>query len=213
VFRDGDPPPFGTRIPLRRGVVHARVEAPGIGAVDVLVAHFKSSRPVPARDASGRELAATSTHMRAEAAARSLVWRTAEALFVRDLVDRVILPADAERRVAVVGDLNDLPSSTAVRTVRGEGDGELFDCAAGVDERARFSTLHEGRPSQIDHVLASAALYARLQAAHFLNAGLHEHMALGGVAGDPERGGRGAEEYEELPTVDSDHAPLVTRFG
>ncbi|HEY6459107.1 MAG TPA: endonuclease/exonuclease/phosphatase family protein, partial [Polyangiaceae bacterium] len=43
VFRVGDPPPFGARIPLRRGVVHARVDAPGLGLLDVLVAHFKSS--------------------------------------------------------------------------------------------------------------------------------------------------------------------------
>jgi endonuclease/exonuclease/phosphatase family metal-dependent hydrolase len=213
VFREGDPPPFGARIPLRRGVVHARVEAPGIGPVDILVAHFKSSRPVPARDASGRELVASSAHMRAEAAARSLVWRTAEALFVRGLVDRVISPAPSEARVAVVGDLNDVPGSAAVRAVRGEGEGALFDCAAGVDEKERFSTLHEGRPSQIDHVLASAALFARLQKAHFLNGGLHAHPALAGVAGDPQAGARGAQEYEELPTVDSDHAPLVTRFG
>jgi endonuclease/exonuclease/phosphatase family metal-dependent hydrolase len=206
VFRDGDPPPFGARIPLRRGIVHARVDAPGLGVVDVLVAHFKSSRPVPARDAAGRELPATSAHMRSEAVVRSLVWRAAEALYVRRLVDDV-LTADADARVAVVGDLNDVPGSPAVRAVQGEGAGALFDCAAGVDAKARFSAMHEGRRTQIDHVLASAALHARLQDARFLNADLREHAP---VRPPPGAGPGGAVEP---PTVDSDHAPLVTRFG
>src|SRR5262249_16695174 len=46
VFWDGDPAPFGSRIPLRRGVVHARLSAKGLGLVDVLVVHFKSARRV-----------------------------------------------------------------------------------------------------------------------------------------------------------------------
>ena len=206
VFQDGDPTPFGTRIPLRRGVVHARVDAPGLGLVHVLVVHFKSSRSVPARDASGRELPATNARMRSEATLRSLVWRAAEALYVRGLVDDVLAP-DPDARVAVVGDLNDVPGSPAVRAVRGDGPGSLFDCAAGVDAEARFSAMHEGRRTQIDHVLASANLYARLQAARFLNAELREHAPV-----RPPPGGAPRVAVEP-PTVDSDHAPLVTRFG
>jgi len=206
VFQDGDPAPFGARIPLRRGIVHVRVDAPGLGLVDVLVAHFKSSRPVPARDASGRELPARSAHMRSEAAVRSVVWRAAEALYVRSLVDEV-LAATPDARVAVVGDLNDVPGSLAVRTVQGEGAGELLDCAAGVDATARFSAMHDGRRTQIDHVLASAGLYSRLQGARFLNADLREHAPVRPLAG----GGSGGTV--EPPTTDSDHAPLVTRFG
>jgi len=206
VFQDGDPTPFGTRIPLRRGVVHARVDAPGLGLVHVLVVHFKSSRSVPARDASGRELPATNARMRSEATLRSLVWRAAEALFVRGLVDEVLAP-DPDARVAVVGDLNDVPGSPVVRAVRGDGAGELFDCAAGVDAQVRFSAMHDGRRTQIDHVLASANLYRRLQMARFLNAELREHAPVRPPPGDAPRGA------VEPPTVDSDHAPLVTRFG
>jgi endonuclease/exonuclease/phosphatase family metal-dependent hydrolase len=203
VFRQGDPPPFGARIPLRRGVVHARIDVPGLGPVDVLVAHFKSSRPVAARDAAGRELPATSAHMRSEGAVRSQVWRAAEALYVRDRVDQAMSRAGADARVAVVGDLNDLPDSSVLRALRGEEDGELFDCSSRVQARARFSSLHEGRPCQIDHVLASAHLYARLETARFLNAELREHA--------PVRDGNDASG-EPAPTVDSDHAPLVTCF-
>jgi endonuclease/exonuclease/phosphatase family metal-dependent hydrolase len=205
-FREGDPPPFGARIPLRRGVVHARVAAPGTGEVDVLVAHFKSSRPVAARDADGAERPAVTARARAEGALRSLVWRAAEALHVRSIVDAILVRSPAAH-VAVVGDLNDGPDSIVARILRADRDDRgkdrgdhLLDCAARVEASARYSALHEGRRSQIDHILASAGLYARLESAAFLNADLREHPA-------PDAAGN------ESPTVDSDHAPLVARFG
>jgi endonuclease/exonuclease/phosphatase family metal-dependent hydrolase len=197
VYQAGDPPPFGRRIPLRRGVVHARVDAEGIGPVDVLVVHFKSPRPVAARDTSAREVEPRSPREIAEGALRSLVWRAAEALHVRGIVDG-LLASDARARVAVVGDLNDLPGSVVVRTLMSDGDGALLDCAAGVPTDRRFSAVHAGGRIQIDHVLASQPLYARLAAARFVNATLREHLV-------PPDG-------SEPPTVDSDHAPLVVRF-
>jgi endonuclease/exonuclease/phosphatase family metal-dependent hydrolase len=197
VYRTGDPRPFGQRIPLRRGVVHARVEAAGLGPVDVLVAHFKSSRAVPLRDASGRDVEPGSPREVAEGALRSLVWRAAEALHVRGIVD-ALLAARPGSLVAAMGDLNDVPASVVVRTVRGDGDGALLDCAARIPPEHRFSSIHASARTQIDHVLASQSLYARMTAARFVNETLREHTV-------PPDG-------DEPPTVDSDHAPLVVRF-
>jgi endonuclease/exonuclease/phosphatase family metal-dependent hydrolase len=210
VFAEGDPAPFGSRIPLRRGVVHARVEGQTwAGPVDVLVAHFKSPRPVPARLAGGATVEPRTARERAEGALRSLVWRAAEALYVRGLVD-ALLAADRTARVAVLGDLNDVPDSPVVSTLRGSrdsgdgggsrdgGDGILLDCAAAVPEARRFSAMHDGRRAQIDHVLATASLYAHLREARFLNDELREHVFRDGEV--------------EAPTIDSDHAPLVARF-
>jgi endonuclease/exonuclease/phosphatase family metal-dependent hydrolase len=199
VFREGDPLPFGSRIPLRRGVVHAQVLAPGIGPVDVLVGHFKSALPVALRDASGNEIAPASVRARSEGALRSVVWRAAEALFVRGLVDE-ILAAGRGAHVAVMGDFNDVPESLVLNLLRGEGEGALFDCTRAVAPATRFSVFHDGRPMQIDHVLATANLFGRVAKARFVNADLRDHGAfeLGGV--------------EEPQTVDSDHAPLVVRF-
>src|SRR5256885_1158299 len=42
-FFEGDPEPFATRIPLRRGIVHVRVDAGALGEVDAVTAHFKSN--------------------------------------------------------------------------------------------------------------------------------------------------------------------------
>jgi endonuclease/exonuclease/phosphatase family metal-dependent hydrolase len=198
VFREGDPEPFGTRIPLRRGVVHVRIDVPRMGGVDVLVAHFKSAHAVPLRDESGSEIEPKTAGDRAEGMLRTLVWRGAEALYVRGLVDDV-LAAEPDARVAVVGDLNDGPSSPVVRALRGEGQGQLFDCTEGIEPAARFSILYRGGPAQIDHVLVTANLHARLAEARFLNAELRDHGPF-----DPA--------VEGAFTVDSDHAPLVVRF-
>lgn len=196
IFAAGDPPPFGARIPLRRGIVHARVDT-GVGQVDVLVGHFKSSRPVGVRDASGREMAPRTAREAAEAQLRSLVWRAAEALYVRGLVDE-ILAARPDARVAVVGDFNDVPDSAVLRCLRGtttEGRGALADCTTGVDPSRQFSCVHGGGRVQIDHVLASESLRALLVDARFFNEALRVH-------------GEG-----DVLAADSDHAPLLVRFG
>jgi endonuclease/exonuclease/phosphatase family metal-dependent hydrolase len=206
VFQLGDPEPFGARIPLRRGVVVARL-ASTLGPVRVMVVHFKSPLPVSLRDAAGVAVAPTTARARAEGVLRGLVWRAAEALHARKLVDDALV-AEPDAHVAVVGDFNDGPESSVVRVLRGErGDqgvpgqreGELFDCAAEIPSEARFSVLHGGAPARIDHVLATERLRARVVGARFLNAALRDHGDF-----DPER--------EELPTADSDHAALVVRF-
>jgi predicted extracellular nuclease len=176
--------------------VHARLQAPE-RTFDAVVVHFKSPRPVALRDAAGREIEPVTARARAEGVLRSLVWRAAEALHARGIVDD-LLAADPRALVAVMGDLNDLPGSPVVRALQGDGDGSLLDCASIVPIEERFSAIHAGRRIQIDHVLATAALYARLRSGRFLNAGLREHEF-------PPDG-------DEPPTVDSDHAPLVVRF-
>jgi len=205
VFREGDPPPFGARLPLRRGVVHARVDAGAARLIDVFVAHFKSARPVRARDASGIELGPSSARERAEGQLRSLIWRAGEGLFVRGRVDEV-LAGDPDARIAVVGDLNDEPGSWAVRAVCSEGQGALLDACASIPAELRYSCLHGGRRIQIDHVLVTAGLHARIQAARIDNADLRQHEPL------PEAR-PAAQAVQETPTIDSDHAPVIVQFG
>jgi predicted extracellular nuclease len=172
--------------------------------VDVLVAHFKSSRPVPARDAAGVAQPAVTPRERAEGFLRSLVWRAAEALYVRGLVD-AILAARPDALVAAVGDFNDVAGSPVLRALRGAGGdadtrGQLLDCTTEIDPMRRFSHFHQGHPAQIDHVVATLELRRRVLEARFLNDALRAHDPL------PADG-------DETPTVDSDHAPLVVRFG
>lgn len=196
-FVVGDPPPFGARIPLRRAVVHARVDGGAMGPIDVLVVHFKSNRSIPLRDATGAALLPTTGRAFAEGNVRSLVCRAAEALFVRGLVDE-LLEGDPTRHVVVAGDLNDHAASLVVQTVAGGGAGALVRCAEKVPAAARFSILRYGAPQQIDHVLATPGLHSRVTAVRFLNEGLRDHSCF----------------TEEMPaSPDSDHAALVVSFA
>ncbi len=193
-FGVNDSSPFGPRIPLRRGIVHARVQARGLGDVDVLVVHFKSGRPVALLDGAELPIVPVTEREYAEGMLRALASRASEALFVRGIVDG-LLANDSSAKVAVVGDMNDVPGSLPVRIVCGRS---LVPCDASVAQDARWSILHHGTKQQLDHVLASRELAAKAASATFLNDGLRDHSLL-----DPDG----------PTTPDSDHAPLVVRFA
>jgi endonuclease/exonuclease/phosphatase family metal-dependent hydrolase len=199
VFYEGDPPPFGARIPLRRGIVHARVEAGALGLLDLLVLHFKSNRAVPLKSVRGDVPPVTSRDY-AEGHLRTGVWRSAEALFVRGLVDDLAARAPGGH-VAVAGDFNDRPGSSVVRVVSGGGPEALRSCAELIPERARFSILHDGKAQEIDHLLVTPLLRERLQTARFLNEELRDHGAYA------------KERTDAPPLPESDHAPLVATFA
>jgi endonuclease/exonuclease/phosphatase family metal-dependent hydrolase len=192
-FAAGDPEPFGERIQLRRGVVHARIDAGDLGHVEVLVAHLKSNRPRPLRDAADAPIEPCSNRERAEAHLRSLVWRSAEALHVRGLVD-ALFAREPDARVAVMGDFNDVPGSLVLKII---ASSDLACPGERVPAERRFSALHAGKASQIDHVLLSAPLASRIAAARFLNDALRDH---------------GPYQEESRPSVDSDHAPFVVEL-
>ena len=207
VFREGDPPPFGARVPLRRGVVFASIDGSELGPVDVFVAHFKSRRALGLRSAAGEELEPKSPVERADAELRSLVWRAMEARFLRAQVDARLSRGSAH--VVAMGDFNDVAESVTVSVVRGyageDGTGELLSAAHLVPEERRFSIMHGGARALIDHVLVTKGLFDRIAGVEILNGELREHAA-------PDEAAEGASGAEP-PTVDSDHAPIVVRLG
>jgi endonuclease/exonuclease/phosphatase family metal-dependent hydrolase len=194
VFVQGDPAPFPGRIPLRRGVVQAQVDAPGIGPIDIFVAHFKSKRATRLLLPDGTEVEPSSHTDHAEAEIRSLMSRAAEALFLRRLVDETELK---NPRIAVLGDLNDTIESVPVRIVKGRGDGRLHSASSIIVREERFSVIHNTWREQIDHILVSQVLRDALASAAFMNAGLKD-------------GGPHIENPP--PTVESDHALFLARF-
>lgn len=199
-FLEGDLDPFEGRIPLRRGIVHARLDAGALGEIDVMTAHFKSNLGVWFKTKEGTELPDVTQRGRAEAWVRSLVQRCAEALFVRGLVDDV-LRASPDHAIAVLGDLNDGPESVPVRIVRGSpelADGYLQNTNERVAPERRYSTFHGGGPSLIDHILVSPKLARSLQSTVIQNDQLRDH----------------GPHVDDAPmTEDSDHALVVSTFA
>ncbi|MDB4940965.1 MAG: Endonuclease/exonuclease/phosphatase family protein [Labilithrix sp.] len=200
VFMEGDRDPFGDHIPLRRGIVHVRVEPPGLGEVDIITTHFKSKLPVRKRAKDGREIEDRTTRDRGESAVRSLVQRAAEALFIRSLVDD-IMKSKPDHGVAVLGDLNDHLDSLPVQILRGYGmpGADCLKPASDLlDEDQRYSTFHGDERSLIDHVLVSQRLYERATSYQIYNEQLRYH---------------GPHVEPIAPTEDSDHALCVATFS
>jgi endonuclease/exonuclease/phosphatase family metal-dependent hydrolase len=196
VFAVGDPPPFHDRIPLRRGFVSALVDAGELGRVRVMVAHLKSGRAVPLRIADGESVLAETQGDLAEGEIRSVIWRAAEALFLRRAVDLALAVGDADHLV-VMGDMNDLAGSLPLRLLAGFGEGSLVNLVDTIAGPACYSTLHRGRAEAIDHMLVSPALFSLLAGVRFETTGLRDLSML--PADGP-------------PPLESDHAPLVARF-
>jgi endonuclease/exonuclease/phosphatase family metal-dependent hydrolase len=198
-FVEGDPEPFPDRIPLRRGVVHVRVEAGGLGEVDVMTAHFKSGLPAAKKGLDGKEIADENPHAVGESLVRSLVQRAAEALFVRSLVDGIFAHSP-DHAICVMGDLNDTLESLPVRLVRGVDTASKHYLRAGAEAIAaeqRFSCLHENAPKLIDHVLLSERLHRALGSFEIHNEELRYH----------------GPHVDDTPiTADSDHALCVAEL-
>lgn len=199
-FIEGDADPFADRIPLRRGIVHVRVESASLGEVDVMTAHFKSNLPVPQRTKDGREVEDVTPRGRAESAVRSLVQRAAEALYVRGLVDDV-LHGSPDHAICVLGDLNDHFDSLPVRIVRGIGErskGILGAVAELMPAEQRYSCFHGKDKTLIDHVLVSERLFRAATHYEIFNEALRYH---------------GPHIEPIAPSDDSDHALCVAEFG
>ncbi len=197
VFFSNDAPPFGRRLPLRRGFVSALVDAGDFGRVRVLVAHLKSGRGVPLKDPDGAPLDASTQAEWGECDLRALIWRSAEAIFLRRAVDAAFARGDAQH-IAVVGDMNDVSGSFPLRLICGRGEHGLSEVAQTIARDERFSTLHRGNAEVIDHMLVSNEMFARLDSARFDNEGLLDLSTLPLDAPRPHG---------------SDHAPLVAHFG
>lgn len=198
----GDHEPFGARIPMRRGVVHATIDVAGLGVVHVLTLHFKSRLGAAMRDEGGAPLSDASAVGRGEAQLRSFVQRSAEALFTRRVIER-LFEEDPGALLCVLGDFNDTHDALPTRIVRGahgQGDDprELVAAHVELEPARRFSVLHGGVGEQIDHVLLSRPLHRRVRRAWIANEALRDH---------------GPHEPNGPLEPDSDHALVAVELG
>ena len=130
--------------------------------------------------------------------------RAGQALETRLFVDGLF---DAERHalVAVAGDFNaearEMPVRTLIAAEADTGNGDLahrslVPLEASVPESNRYSIVHGGRASLIDHVLVSRALLAHARGVEIHNESLFDEVSTPAVTNPP----------------DSFHAPLVASF-
>jgi uncharacterized protein len=106
--------------------------------------------------------------------------------------------------VLLIGDFNSDSAETPVLELKRAGLSDLF---AGVPAADRYSYVFEGRATQLDHALASAALAAALSNAQIWHIDADEPALFGYGLEHP------AEAYHSDERRCSDHDPIVVDFA
>ena len=192
-------------IAWHRPFLHVELELSARSSLHVINLHLKSPLPSEIDGQRSDEGVWHSLAGRAESELLSEMKRAGQALEVRVLLDR-LFQQDSKAAIVVCGDFNAEIDELPVRTIMGRFtrvrnpqlvSQELAACEQLVQEDRRFTHLHAGRRTTIDHLLASRSLYQRLSSCQIFNRELQD-------SANPDR--------QNLKFPDSDHAALLTVF-
>ena len=178
-----------------RPLLYASIELPNGVPLHVVNLHLRAPRAIPVATARGLG----SSRAQIEGQFVAALKREGQALEARLFVE-TLFDAEPEALIAIAGDFNADAHDAPTRLLRGGGDeGEtgsrvLVPLEERVAPGRRFTVIHAGRPTLIDHLLASPALAAAWRETEILNDGLQDEVY--------------AEEFVET----SLHAPVVARF-
>lgn len=193
------------RIGFDRPLLHVEVALPDGRRLHVVNLHLKAplAAPVPGGKGAGGAWAHTAAW--AEGFYVAAAKRAGQALEARLLVDR-ILDGDAGALVALAGDLNAEENETPLRILAAAVEDTGADRLAGrrlelldgrVPEGRRFTVIHRGRRTMLDHLLASPALAACARSFEIHNEELQDETLSTPGDGNPV----------------SFHAPVVATFA
>jgi endonuclease/exonuclease/phosphatase family metal-dependent hydrolase len=204
-----------------RGALGVAVSLPDGRTLRLVCAHLKSKLlSFPAGPGGSKRFAPKDEGERARVSGYALFRRTAEAVGVRGLADRMLAADGADGRttpVVVLGDLNDEPAAATTQILNGppgsqlgtggfdradQGDAtRLWNLAQRIPEPDRFTRRFEGHGELIDHILASHVLLDPLPEVRVVRqAG---QAALPSITADPT-------VRRDQPA--SDHAAVLATF-
>lgn len=188
-----------------RPLLHSRIKLDDTRVLDLVNVHLKSRLPTPVEGQKLDNYTWKSISGWAEGSFLSSMKRVGQALETRMLVD-TLFGADEKALVVVCGDFNtdldDVPLAAIRGDVENTGNGQLagrvlIPCERTIPESSRFSLIHQGRGTMLDHLLVSRSLLAFYKGTEIHNELLHdESVAFAGDVKFPE----------------SDHAPVVAEF-
>jgi predicted extracellular nuclease len=189
-----------------RPLFYAQLGLPNNKTLHVLNAHFKSKLPTPIDGQyQPEEYRWRSVAGWAEGYFISSLKRVGQALEARCLID-TIFDGDEAALIAMCGDFNADYDEVPINAIRGlvEDTGNaalgqriMVPCELSVPEPARYSLLHLGRKSMLDHILASRGMLAYYRGTQIHNEAL------------PDESGAFRTDVQ-FP--ESDHAPVVAEF-
>ncbi|KUF13869.1 endonuclease/exonuclease/phosphatase family protein [Streptomyces silvensis] len=200
-----------------RGLFAVRVTSRAL-TLDAAVCHLKSKLLTY----PGGRFQPRDEGERARVGAYALFRRTAEAVTLRALADRLLDGDGRMHDVAVLGDLNDEVAAATTQLLVGppgselgtpgygrpdKGDAtRLWNVAPLIPAERRFSRIQFGRRELIDHILLSHRLTARVTATGDAGTGLPAAEAA------PDLPSVGADPRQRRDAAGSDHAPVWIRF-
>jgi predicted extracellular nuclease len=129
-----------------------------------------------------------------------------QALQTRQLID-ALFETDENALVAVCGDFNAEADEVPLEAIRGDVENTgnpdlakrvLVPCERTVPTSSRYSLIHQGRGTMLDHILVSRSLLASYRTTEIHNEILHDESVA--FATD-----------KKFP--ESDHAPVVAEFA
>ena len=188
-----------------RPILQATIQLDATRRMDIFNVHLKSKIPT---DIPGQKLddyTWKSCAAWAEGSFISSMKRMGQALQTRKLVD-ALFDSNANALVVICGDFNAEVDEVPLEAIRGDVENTgnpklaqrvLVPCERTVPQSSRFSLIHQGQGTMLDHLLVSRSLLASYRATEIHNELLHDESVA--FATD-----------EKFP--ESDHAPVVAEF-
>ncbi len=192
-------------ITWERPILHAKVKLDDTRALDLIDVHLKSklATDVPGQKVDNYTWKSASGW--AEGYFLSSMKRVGQALETRMLID-ALFDAQENALIVVCGDFNADLDEVPVEAIRGDventGNDKLatrvmVPCERTIPEPSRFSLLHHGRGTMIDHLLISRSLLACYKNSEIHNELLHDESVAFGT---------------DVKFPESDHAPIIAEF-
>ena len=193
-------------ISWERPILHARIRLADGVTLHIINIHLKSKLPTDIRGQKIDNYTWRSISGWAEGFFVSSLKRVGQALEVRRLIDS-LFDEDPAALIAVCGDFNADLDDVPLEAIRGDVENTgnpalglriMVPCERTIPEPARFSLLHQGRGTMLDHLLISRSLLALYRNSEIHNEVLHDESAA--FADD-----------RKFP--ESDHAPVIAEFA
>ncbi len=193
-------------IAWERPILQATIKLNAATNIQVLNVHLKSKIPTDIPGQKINDYIWKSCTAWAEGSFISSMKRMGQALQTRKLVDGVF-DTNEDALVVICGDFNAEADEVPLEAIRGDientGNSKLakrvmVPCERTIPESSRYSLIHQGRGTMLDHLLVSRSLLASYRTTEIHNELLHDESAA--FATD-----------EKFP--ESDHAPVVAEFA
>ncbi len=157
-----------TVVKWERPTLHTKIRLPNGKILHNIVIHPKSKLPAAIPGQMENRFTWKTIQAAVEGAAYSALQRLAQAMEVRALVD-LIFAEDPLALIAVVGDYNCDIDELPAKVIQGDVTEtenpahvpfQLFPCENSVSADRRWTHLHHGVKSMLDHVMASMMLHS-----------------------------------------------------